>query len=143
MKQYEENPYPRWTLNRIAAMTDDEKTREGRLHSGKTAPKDILIAGCGSGQHACEMAQYFPEAHILAIDLSRTSLAYARRKAREQKLNNIEYAQADILKLDTRTARFDRIECVGVLHHLADPFAGLRILLNLLMASCAWGCTAS
>jgi SAM-dependent methyltransferase len=135
MRQYEENPYPRWTINRIAAMTDEDKRREGRLHSGKNLPNEILIAGCGSGQHACEMAQYFPDARILAIDLSRASLAYARRKAREQKLRNIEWAHADILKLDKLNASFDRIECVGVLHHLADPIAGWRVLLKLLKSN--------
>ena len=37
---------------------------------------------------------------MLAIDISRASLAYAGRKARELGLSNIEHAQADILKLD-------------------------------------------
>jgi SAM-dependent methyltransferase len=47
-------------------------------------------------------------------------------------LRNIEYAQADILKLGTIGRIFDRVETVGVLHHLADPAAGWRILLSLL-----------
>ena len=132
MRQYEENPYPRWTINRLAAMSDEDKRREGRLHSGRSPPKTILIAGCGSGQHACEMAQYFPDADILAIDLSRASLAYGKRKAREQKINNIKWGQADLLKLDKINGFFDRVECVGVLHHLADPFEGWRLLLKLL-----------
>ena len=64
---------------------------------------------------------------MLAIDISRTSLAYARRKTREAGIANIEYAQADILKLGTLERRFDVIETVGVLHHLAEPTAGLRV----------------
>ena len=43
----------------------------------------MLIAGCGTGQHAIETAQRFPAARVLAIDLSLTSLAYALRKTRE------------------------------------------------------------
>src|SRR6202023_1719735 len=77
-------------------------------------------------------ARRFPKAHILAIDISRTSLAYARRKSRELGLTNIEYGQADILKLASLGRRFDVIETVGVLHHLADPAAGWRVLLSLL-----------
>jgi 2-polyprenyl-3-methyl-5-hydroxy-6-metoxy-1,4-benzoquinol methylase len=50
----------------------------------------------------------------------------------EAKLRNVEYAQADILKLATIGRSFDRIESVGVLHHLGDPKAGWRILLSLL-----------
>ncbi len=41
---------------------------------------DVLIAGCGTGQHAIETAQRFSGARVLAIDLSLTSLAYAKRK---------------------------------------------------------------
>ncbi len=44
----------------------------------------------------------------------------------------IEYAQADILELGSLDRRFDLIESIGVLHHLADPFAGWRVLLSLL-----------
>ena len=50
----------------------------------------------------------------------------------EAKLRNVEYAQADILKLAAIDRRFDRIELVGVLHHLAEPRLGWRILLSLL-----------
>jgi SAM-dependent methyltransferase len=47
-------------------------------------------------------------------------------------LTNVEYGQADILKLASLGRRFDVIETVGVLHHLADPAAGWRVLLSLL-----------
>ena len=50
----------------------------------------------------------------------------------EEGLRNIEYAQADILNLGAIDRTFDRIESVGVLHHLADPKAGWRVLLSLL-----------
>jgi SAM-dependent methyltransferase len=133
MRQYEENPYPRWTTNRLAALTDAAKRQAGAANSGESGPsQEILIAGCGSGQHAVEIAQYFPDARVLAIDFSRPSLAYARRKTREARLQNIEYAQADILKLAALGRTFDRIGAVGVLHHLADPKAGWRVLLSLL-----------
>jgi trans-aconitate methyltransferase len=78
------------------------------------------------------LVQQWPQAQILAIDLSRSSLSYARRKTREAGLTNIDYAQADILKLGSFEQRFDRIEAVGVLHHLADPGMGWHMLLSLL-----------
>ena len=69
---------------------------------------------------------------MLAVDLSLTSLCYAKRKTREIGLNNIEYAQADILQLESIGRTFDVIEASGVLHHLADPLASWRRLLSLL-----------
>jgi 2-polyprenyl-3-methyl-5-hydroxy-6-metoxy-1,4-benzoquinol methylase len=57
---------------------------------------------------------------------------YARLMTRVLAVQNLEYAQADILKLGTVDRRFDGIEAVGVLHHLADPEAGWRALGSLL-----------
>jgi 2-polyprenyl-3-methyl-5-hydroxy-6-metoxy-1,4-benzoquinol methylase len=136
--QYEESPYPRWTtVPQIEPTTVVHFLRE-RLNivpiswPQTTVGVDILIAGCGTGSHSIDSALRFPKARILAIDISRTSLAYARRKSRELGLTNIEYGQADILKLAALSRRFDVIETVGVLHHLADPTAGWRVLLSLL-----------
>jgi 2-polyprenyl-3-methyl-5-hydroxy-6-metoxy-1,4-benzoquinol methylase/Flp pilus assembly protein TadD len=136
--QYEESPYPRWTAVPQIEPTTVVNFLRDRLNivplswPQTTAGVDILIAGCGTGSHSIDSALRFPKAHILAIDISRTSLAYARRKSRELGLTNIEYGQADILKLAALGRRFDIIETVGVLHHLADPAAGWRALLSLL-----------
>jgi 2-polyprenyl-3-methyl-5-hydroxy-6-metoxy-1,4-benzoquinol methylase/tetratricopeptide (TPR) repeat protein len=136
--QYEESPYPRWaTVPQIEPTTVVHFLRD-RLNivpiswPQTTIGVDILIAGCGTGSHSIDSALRFPKAHVLAIDISRTSLAYARRKSRALDLTNIEYGQADILKLAALGRRFDVIETVGVLHHLADPAAGWRVLLSLL-----------
>jgi len=133
MQQYEENPYPRWTVNPLAAFRHRaELLASGVALDQRSGGMDILIAGCGTGEHPFDIAQKQPHARILAVDLSLTSLAYARRKTREEGLRNIEYAQADILQLGAIGRTFDRIEAVGVLHHLADPKAGWRVLLSLL-----------
>jgi SAM-dependent methyltransferase len=133
MLQYDENPYPRWTINPCKVVAGDIKRHARAIGSGEPRRRqDVLIAGCGTGKHAFWIAQYFPDTRILAIDLSRANLAYARRKTREEGLQNIEYAQADILKLGDISRTFDRIDAVGVLHHLADPKAGWRVLLTLL-----------
>ena len=93
---------------------------------------DILVAGCGTGRHAIEIARLYRGAKILAIDLSLASLAYAKRKTSELGLENIEFGQADMLELESLGRSFDVIELVGVLHHLRDPLKGWRVLLGLL-----------
>jgi SAM-dependent methyltransferase len=131
MAQYGENPYPRWIFDPLSITSVPSKAGTATA----AAAPDILIAGCGTGRHAFHVAQQWPQAHILAIDISRPSLAYARRKTREAALQNIEYGQADILNLGAIGRTFDRIEAIGVLHHLADPGAGWRVLLSLLKPS--------
>jgi SAM-dependent methyltransferase/tetratricopeptide (TPR) repeat protein len=125
-RQYEENPYPRWVT---AAASGQPPVR---LDRQPAPPFDALIAGCGTGLSTVEFARESPSARILAIDLSRSSLSYALRMARELKLPNIEFAQADIMRLGSLGRAFDFIDASGVLHHLADPWEGWRILLSLL-----------
>jgi Tfp pilus assembly protein PilF/SAM-dependent methyltransferase len=138
-RQYEENPYPRWarTISEIKPIPVDQHFRT-HFHSsafqalGKANDIDVLIAGCGTGQHPFQTAQTFSGVRILAVDLSSASLAYALRKSREAGLTNVEFAQADILKLGSLGRTFDMIEASGVLHHMADPMAAWRLLLSLL-----------
>jgi len=138
-RQYEENPYPRWIKAAPAGIPRPFDAVMRQCHPradfqplGLRDPLDILIAGCGTGQHALETACRYERARVLAVDLSLSSLCYAKRKTRELGLTNITYAQADILRLGTLPRRFDVIESSGVLHHLADPLAGWRVLLSLL-----------
>jgi SAM-dependent methyltransferase/Tfp pilus assembly protein PilF len=138
-QQYEENPYPRWVRPSlfIQPVSLDERLQKlfplstfERL--GERDPLEVLIAGCGTGQHSTETARRYRHAQVLAIDLSARSLGYAKRKTQEIGLPNLAYAQADIMQLGAIGRSFDLIESVGVLHHLADPVAGWRVLLSLL-----------
>jgi SAM-dependent methyltransferase len=130
-RMYEENPYPRWMLiTKDVLPRDDDSQRSAA--DGTLPREEILVAGCGTGHKAIRTALLFRNANVLAIDMSLASLAYARRKAREAKVPNIEFAQADIMNLASIGRRFDKIEVIGVLHHLVDPLAGWRILLSLL-----------
>jgi SAM-dependent methyltransferase len=137
--QYEENPYPRWvratSTSRAYAIGDVLRRSLPPDDCPAIAPlsaPEVLIAGCGTGLQAVTAAQTYLNARIFAIDLSAASLAYARRQAAGLNLANIDFAQADILKLNSLDRRFDLIECGGVLHHLADPYAGWQTLLTLL-----------
>lgn len=125
-EQYEESPYPRWktiprnlTLERVADTLREPGAK-------------ILIAGCGTGQEAAQIATVLPEAQILAVDLSLASLSYAQTQAEKLGFKNITFRQADILQLGSLTERFDGIISGGVLHHLQDPLKGWEVLTGLL-----------
>jgi len=134
-EQYEENPYPRWVNSGLSSNSSplSKVTKELKLRlfdktiNGVEAP-NILIAGCGTGQHSIGTASRFKNAKVLAVDLSLSSLAYAKRKTEELGFQNIDYMQADILDLGKLDRKFDIIESVGVLHHMDEPMAGWRIL---------------
>ena len=97
-----------------------------------TKTPDILIAGCGTGQHSITTAARFKSSKVLAIDLSLSSLAYAKRKTEELAIKNIDYMQADILDLGQLNKQFDIIESVGVLHHMDNPMEGWKVLTDCL-----------
>ena len=139
--QYEENPFPRWVQSPVRTRRFALGAWLGELfphlpppvprYADPAAALDVLVAGCGTGQEAMGSATRFLNSELLAVDLSLTSLAYALRKTEEIGLKNITYAQGDILELDGLGRQFDIVECAGVLHHLADPVAGWRILAGL------------
>lgn len=138
-EQYETNPYPRWTnlsltlkpfeiskwINEIKIKLFNETIKTIEF-------PEILVAGCGTGQHSIETAARFKNCNVTAVDLSLSSLTYAKRKTMELGIKNIKYIQADILDLSHLNQQFDIIECIGVLHHMYDPIAGWKVLTDCL-----------
>ena len=138
-EQYEQNPYPRW-VNRqfpnipkpIATITKEFNLKILNHDIENVDRPQILIAGCGTGQHSITTATKYKNCDVLAIDLSLSSVAYAKRKTEELGISNIEYMQADILDLSSLDRKFDIIESAGVLHHMDDPMAGWKVLTDCL-----------
>ena len=138
-EQYEENPYPRWVkllapikAKPIAAVCDELNLQLYSENIKKVTAPSILIAGCGTGQHSIVTASRFSNCNVTAVDLSLASLAYAKRKTNELQLGNVEYLQADILHLHQMGKEFDIIESAGVLHHMKEPMAGWKAIVDLL-----------
>ncbi|MFQ3282162.1 methyltransferase domain-containing protein [Reinekea sp.] len=137
-QQYEENPYPRWLHLGYNTPTNYGRALETEL-AGFRAPEyfnmgkiKVLVAGAGTGRHALRVARYFRNVEVLAVDLSKRSLAYAKRMADKHDIQNIRFLCADILDFDALDEEFHVIECSGVLHHMKDPQAGLHALLRRL-----------
>lgn len=58
-------------------------------------PKRILDIGCTIGHNAVPLAQAFPDAEVIAVDVARPSLRYAHARAKSMGVNNITFIQAN------------------------------------------------
>lgn len=92
---------------------------------------DILVAGCGTNQ-AAVIAYTNPSARVVAIDVSNASLDHHRRLVEQYAMTNLELHQLPIEDVGSLDRDFDLIITTGVLHHMADPGAGMRALAECL-----------
>lgn len=99
---------------------------------------DILIAGCGTFQ-AAVFAFMNRAARVVAIDVSRSALDHQRYLKDKHQLTNLELHLLAIEEVSALSRDFDLIVSTGVLHHLADPLAGLSALGGCLRRDGALG----
>jgi len=137
--QYEENPYPRWVdlvNGRHPVMLQTYLNQHNLVavcdFPGTISNPSVLIAGCGTGRQAIGSALMYKNSCVEAIDISLSSLCYAKRMSDELSVNNIEFYHGDIIGCKGVDKKYDVIECVGVLHHMKSPFLGLEILADKL-----------
>jgi len=134
---YEENPYPRWLSIHLPTPKSHRRQITEHFSEQELAfmdlPYKVLIGGAGTGQQAVDAALgYGPKAVLTAIDISLSSLAYARHMADYFKATNLSFVQCDILNCALLDDAFDIIECIGVLHHMDDPWRGWKVLVEML-----------
>jgi SAM-dependent methyltransferase len=135
---YERHPYPRPvdSLDAYRTLWSDPQRRradhclfEPAKPSG--AASRILVAGCGTSQ-AAKYALRFPDAQVTGIDFSANSVRCTEELKQRYQLRNLDVQQLSLERAHELGGGFDRIICTGVLHHLADPDAGLRALRHVL-----------
>lgn len=123
--QYENNPYPQWISQNLPTIASD--------YADLSQGVEILNAGCGSGHESLMIGHFHPKANITAIDISLSSLSYAKRKAIEHGYEDrIDFYHCDLLEPQELNKKFDVVYSSGVLHHLDDPKNGFKSLLSVL-----------
>ena len=150
--QYETWPYP-------ARDPKDEATRliagspshlleiDHYVFAGRrdpSAPFHALVAGGGTGDATVMLAQHLADHaareggtsdwSVTYLDLSDASRTIAEARIAARGLSgNVRFVQGEIEAVgEIAPGAFDYIDCCGVLHHLADPAAGLRALAGQL-----------
>ncbi|MGV8959799.1 MAG: class I SAM-dependent methyltransferase [Stenotrophomonas sp.] len=72
-------------------------------------PRRILDLGCTVGHNVVPLAQAFPDAEVIAVDVATPMLRYAHARARSLGVNNISFRQANAEALDYPDGHFDLI----------------------------------
>lgn len=135
---YEESPYPRWFKLTLPDPGDRKAWVERLLADDRRSVRSdrrlhVLIAGGGTGFQSVSTAlAYGPDVDVLAVDLSRASLAYSVCQAEAHGATNLRHMCGDLLEVDRLPGHFDVIESTGVLVCVADPAAALKALVSKL-----------
>jgi len=135
---YDRYPYPPpvESLEKYRLLWQDRQRRRADYHLFWPArpykeDQTILIAGCGTSQ-AAKHALRWSEAQVTGIDCSATSVRCTQDLQKKYKLKNLQVHQLPLERVGELGMSFDQIVCTGVLHHLADPDAGLSALRRVL-----------
>jgi SAM-dependent methyltransferase len=134
---YETHPYPPPVddLEAYRASWDDARRRTEAALFWPSEPyrddRSILIAGCGTTQ-AAHYAVRWPNAKVVGIDVSGKSIAFTQELKKKYALRNLDVRQLSIERAVELDRTFDYVVSTGVLHHLADPDAGLQALRAVL-----------
>ena len=133
-----ESPRPHWEKlppaapGSLVSELADQGADTEKLASVKNFK--ALVAGCGTGRGALGLAFRHPRLKVTGLDPDGSSLAYATRKSLELSASNVDFVQGDLLQAGLLGNEYHYIECMGALHHMADPLAGWRALASVLAA---------
>ncbi len=78
----------------------------------------ILEIGTGTGELALRLSEYCKK--VVAIDVSKTMIEFAKTKAKSQNKTNIQFYNAGFLTYENHTEPFDAVVTQLALHHLPD-----------------------
>lgn len=107
------------TYSEILPESKDQLQRWlGSTSLDSFADKRVLDVGCGMGRNPHWYAKAGAR-EVVAVDVDEGSLAAARKNLAP--LANARVERCSVYDLDpSALGRFDRVTCIGVLHHLAD-----------------------
>lgn len=80
-------------------------------------PKRILDMGCGLGHNVLPIAQAFPEAEVVAVDVGAPMLRYGLARAKSLGVENVTFVQANVESLPQfADGSFDWVQTTMFLH---------------------------
>ena len=115
--------------------------REAHVEAGMR----VLDVACGTGEPAISIATLLNgTGEVIAVDISAEPLKIGEQRARQRRLQNIHFQQADVHALPFPDARFDLVTCRLGLMFFVDLSRALREIRRVLrpggrFTAVAWG----
>ena len=118
-------PLFRWLtrsqFNRIAPRWDERRSPEAfasleaALDALDASPKRALDLGTGTGRAAFMLAQRYPEAEVVGVDLAEDMLAEARRLTPPELAGRVRFERADAERLSYPDGSFDLVSLANMI----------------------------
>ena len=99
--------------------------------------KRVLELGCGNASLMMWLSTWEPS-YLEGVDLGDSILS-AKANMKLTHLENYKILQEDLTKYRSKE-KFDNVYCIGVLHHLKDPFKGFEAVVENTRASGNFHC---
>ena len=116
-------------MNRILSLGLDLTWRRKAAALVRDAPQRILDLACGTGDMAFALAERFPAAEIVGVDLTPAMLELARRKNRSPR---ISFREGDVQVPQTTLGVFDLATCAFGFRNFPDKAAALSAVRRAL-----------
>ncbi len=92
-------------------------------------PKRILDMGCGLGHNVLPLAQAFPEAEVVAVDVGAPMLRYGLARAKSLGVENVTFVQANVESLPQfADGSFDWVQTTMFLHETS--YSSMQRIFN-------------
>jgi SAM-dependent methyltransferase len=85
----------------------------------------LLDVGCGPGTITVDLADLVAPGRVTAVELTEDALRLARAQVAADGRSNVDFAVADVHRLDFPGGTFDVVHAHQVLQHVADPVRAL------------------
>lgn len=97
--------------------------------SGVGSDDDVLDVACGPGMVACEFARHARQ--VTGIDITQAMIEQARKRQRQQKLENLDWAVGDAVPLPYTDNSFSLVLTRYSFHHLLAPERALAEMIRV------------
>ena len=118
-EEYEDCLYK---LDRVGRLLGGDKATFWAFSKLGMPPSSILDVGCGGGHFTIRLAQQYPNAKVLGIDVAQEAIHFAKKilKETDPPVSNVEFLVPPTPELIFPPHSFDVVTSTLVCHHLSD-----------------------